>query len=97
MPAYRMRLLLALGLCSIGRSFGQTPGVSYALVEKFFPQVVDGNGWKTSFTIYNMKSTSRVAGKMHFFDSNGSPWAIQMRTLAGPSGSVSGKEVSFSL
>jgi hypothetical protein len=91
-----MTLLLGMGLFLNG-SFGQTPGVSYVLVEKFFPQIVDGNGWKTTFTIYNMRTTSRVGGRMQFFDMNGSPWAIQMQTLAGPSGTVSGKEVSFSL
>ena len=88
-----MTLLLVIGFCSI-ELFGQAPNVSYVLMEKFFPQVVDGNGWRTTFTIYNMKTSSRVGGRMRFFDSNGLPWAIQMRTLAG---TFYGKELPFSL
>jgi hypothetical protein len=55
----------------------------------YIPQVVDGGGWQTTFTIVNLATLSRAQGTIHLWAEDGTALALPIAGMSGPQSSIS--------
>jgi hypothetical protein len=72
-------LLCVIFCCACPTLFGETI---------YFPQVADGAGWSTTFTLINT-NTAAVSGTVRLYNQNGSPRVLALNGVANSQFAVS--------